>query len=121
MTVPDQIRQAQLPLPADFLLEAVRRIVQVADPEKIIVFGSAARGQLGPESDVDFLVVKDGDYHPRRLAAQIYRALADLEHDTDIVVVTSAQLERYQHSLCLVLSSATREGKVVYDRALLRS
>ena len=42
------------------LQEIVRRIVQVAQPEKIILFGSAARGEMGPHSDVDLLVIKSG-------------------------------------------------------------
>ena len=44
----------------DVLDEVVQRIVAVADPEKIILFGSAARGELGPDSDLDLLVVKSG-------------------------------------------------------------
>jgi predicted nucleotidyltransferase len=121
MTVLDQILGAQLPLPVDFLQEAVGRIVRAAGPERIIVFGSAARGELTPDSDVDFLVVKRGDYDSRRAAARIYRALADLERDTDAIVVTPEQLERYKDCLYLALYSATREGKVVYDRSLLQA
>ena len=54
--------------------EIVRRIVQVAQPEKIILFGSAARGEMGPHSDVDLLVVK-ANVHRRRLAQAIYLQL----------------------------------------------
>jgi len=46
----------------------IRRIVEIAQPEKIILFGSAARGEMGPHSDVDLLVVKSG-VHRRKLAA----------------------------------------------------
>ena len=42
----------------EVLDEVVRRIVEVAQPEKIILFGSAVRGEMGPNSDVDLLVVK---------------------------------------------------------------
>ena len=51
----------------DVLDEVVQRIVAVADPEKIILFGSAARGELGPDSDLDLLVVKS-EVHRRKLA-----------------------------------------------------
>ena len=51
----------------DVLDEVVQRIVAVADPEKIILFGPAARGELGPDSDLDLLVVKSG-VHRRKLA-----------------------------------------------------
>ena len=53
--------------------EIVRRIVAVAEPEAIVLFGSAARGELGPNTDVDLLVIKRGDFHRRRLTAAIYR------------------------------------------------
>ena len=49
------------------LSEIIRRIVKVAAPEKIILFGSAARGEMGPNSDVDLLVIKRGKFHRGRL------------------------------------------------------
>ena len=42
------------------LEDIIRRIVEVADPEKIILFGSAARGEMGRNSDVDLLIIKGG-------------------------------------------------------------
>ena len=59
-------------VPKEVLDDVVRRIVEVAAPEKIILFGSAARGELGPNSDIDLLVIKGGEYDPGRLAEQIY-------------------------------------------------
>ena len=56
------------------LEEIVRRIVEVAQPERIVLFGSAARGTPGPDSDVDLLVVKRGA-HRRKLAGEIYMRL----------------------------------------------
>jgi len=53
----------------------VRRIVQIADPDKIILFGSAARGEMGRHSDLDLLVVKSGCVHRRKLAQEIYKSL----------------------------------------------
>jgi len=119
VTVLDRIRQAHLQLPAGLLEEVVRRVVAVAEPERIILFGSAARGEARPDSDLDLLVVKDGDYDSRRVTVDLYRALADLERDTDIVVATPAQVERYKDSFCLVFHPATREGKLIYDKASL--
>jgi len=49
------------------LSEIIRRIVKVAAPEKIILFGSAVRGEMGPNSDVDLLVIKRGKFHRGRL------------------------------------------------------
>ena len=53
------------------------------------------------------------------MTAELYRALADLDRDTDIVVATPAQVERYKDSFCLVFHPATREGKVIYDKPSL--
>lgn len=95
------------------LQEIVRRIVAVAQPEKIIVFGSAARDRLLPDSDVDLLVVKAG-VHRRRLAQEIYRNLIGVGRAVDVVVVTPEDIERYGNSPALVIESALREGKVIY-------
>jgi predicted nucleotidyltransferase len=48
----------------------IARIVEVADPERIILFGSAARDEMGPHSDLDLLVVKEGDFHRGRLTGE---------------------------------------------------
>ena len=98
------------------LQEIVRRIVEAAQPEKIILFGSAARGEMGPDSDVDLLVVKSG-VHRRELAARLYRELADLPVPKDIIVATPEDLERHRDTIGLVYRAALREGRVVYDAA----
>jgi uncharacterized protein len=95
------------------LREIIRRVVEVAHPEKIILFGSAARGQMRPDSDVDLLVIKSG-VHRRKLASEIYMHLFDVKQSVDVVVVTPEDVERYGHSPALVIEPALREGKVVY-------
>jgi len=95
--------------------QVIQRIVQVAQPEKVILFGSAARGKMGPNSDLDLLVVKSGA-HRRRLAQAIYRNLVGVGRAVDVVVVTPEDIERYQDSFALVIEPALREGKVVYAR-----
>jgi len=97
------------------LNRVVHRVVQVADPERIILFGSAARGEMGPESDLDLLVIKAGA-HRRRLAQAIYRALVGVGQPVDVVVVTPDDVARYRNVEYLILSEALREGRVVYER-----
>ena len=94
--------------------DIVRRIVAVAQPERIILFGSAARGEMGPHSDVDLLVVKEGA-HRRRLAGRIYDNLYGVGAAVDVVVVTPADVERYRDSHALVIKPALDEGRVVYE------
>ncbi|MGH7771919.1 MAG: nucleotidyltransferase domain-containing protein [Candidatus Binatia bacterium] len=96
------------------LQEIVRRIVEVARPEKIILFGSAARGELGPNSDVDLLIVKSGKYNRSRLAGDIYMNLHGVGQAVDVIVVTPEDVERYRDTHCLVIKPALREGKEVY-------
>ena len=93
--------------------EIVRRIVEVAQPDKIIMFGSAARGEMGPNSDVDLLVVKS-NVHRRQTAQAIYMNLAGVGQAVDVVVVTPKDIERYKDSFALVIEPALREGKVIY-------
>jgi predicted nucleotidyltransferase len=93
--------------------EIIRRIVKVAQPEKIILFGSTARGEMGPNSDVDLLVVKSGA-HRRRLAQAIYMSLLGIRQAVDVIVVTPEDIERYRNSIGLVIEPALQEGKVVY-------
>lgn len=101
-------------VPKDVLDDIVRRIVEVAEPEKVILFGSAARGEMGPNSDIDLLVIKAGDYDPGRLTERIYQALHGAKAAVDVIVVTPEEVERYKDAFCLVIYPALREGAVVY-------
>ncbi len=93
--------------------EIIRRIVEVAKPDKIILFGSAARGEMGPNSDVDLLVIKSGA-NRLELAGEIYMNMHGVGEAVDVVVVTPEDVERYRDSHALVIAPALREGKVVY-------
>ena len=99
---------------SDVLAEIVRRIVRVAAPERIILFGSAARGEAGPNSDLDLLVIKPGSYHQGRLTEEIYMSLIGVGRAVDVVVVTPEDVEHYGSSHALVIGPALREGRVVY-------
>ena len=95
------------------LAEIIRRIVEVADPQKIILFGSAARGEAGRDSDADLLVVKSCP-HRRKLAMAIYKKLAGVGCAVDVIVVTPEDIEKHADSPALVIEPALREGKVIY-------
>ena len=96
--------------------DIIRRIVEVAHPEKIILFGSAARDDLNRHSDVDLLVVKD-DSDPWAAMGDIYGNLRGVGVAVDAIVVTPAQMERYKDSHALVIKPALREGRVIYEAA----
>ena len=96
------------------LADIVRRIVAAAHPDQIVLFGSAARGQMGPHSDVDLLVIKRGKFERGRLTEKIYRHLYGAEAAVDVVLVTPEEVERYRNEPCLVIAPALREGRAVY-------
>jgi len=96
------------------LQEIIRRVVQVARPERIILFGSAVRGEMGPNSDVDLLVIKAGEFHQGRLTGEIYMNLHGVGQAVDVILVTPEQMERYRNAHYLVIAPASREGKEVY-------
>ena len=107
--------RARQRMPANpVLADIVRRIVEVAKPQQIIVFGSAARGTMGPNSDLDLLVIKGGRFNRDRLIDAIYRGLWGTEAAVDVVLVTPEEVQRYGNSPCLVIAPALREGKIVY-------
>ena len=101
-------------LSEETLREIIRRIVKVAQPEKIILFGSAARGEMGPNSDVDLLVIKRGKFHQGHLTGEIYMNLHGVGQAVDVILVTPQQAERYRNIHFLVIAPALREGKEVY-------
>ena len=115
MTLLEQIQRSGIPIPLEELETLVRRIVEAVQPEKIIVFGSAARGTMKPGSDLDLLVIKRGEFHHIELAQRIYRALGMRKIAVDITVATPEEVEKYRDEYGLVLYSALREGKLIYD------
>lgn len=98
----------------EVLEEIIRRIVRVASPERIILFGSAARGAIGPHSDLDLLVIKSGEFDYGRLVGDIYVNLHGVGQAVDVIVATPEDVERYRDVPYLVIASALREGREVY-------
>lgn len=102
-------------LPDPAALETlVRRIVEVARPDRIVLFGSAARGEMGPDSDIDVLVVKSGVEHRRRLAQDIYMNLSGVGVGVDLIVLTPEDLEAQRDSVGSIVGPALDEGRVIY-------
>jgi len=95
--------------------EAVRRIVRRFRPEKIVLFGSRARGDARPDSDADLLVVMKFRGSRRRKASEIDLALAGIGMPKDIVIVTPGEFERHREVVGTVVYPAVREGRVLYD------
>jgi len=103
--------------PSDDLIgDIVRRIVETAQPEKVILFGSRARGDARPDSDFDVLVIKESDEPRYRRDAPLYVALAGLEVPVDVMVYTPEEIHEWSEVPLAFITTAVREGKVVYEK-----
>ena len=96
--------------------EMVERIVRQFMPDKIILFGSHARGSAGPDSDVDLLIVMSAAGSKREKAVEIGVALHDIRVPKDLIVVTPEGFEWRKDTIGTIEWPAWREGKVVYAR-----
>ncbi len=97
------------------LTEIVRRLVRAVAPDRIILFGSGARGKMTAESDLDLLIVKAG-CNTRRLAAEARCSLGSDGPPVDVIAATPEHIRKHADSLSLVFAPATREGVTLYDK-----
>ena len=93
-----------------------RLIVRRFDPDRIILFGSHARGQAGPDSDVDLLVVMAVPGSKRDKAVEIAVALHGFRLPKDVIVTTPEEFAWRKEVVGTIEWPAAREGKVLYAR-----
>jgi uncharacterized protein len=98
----------------DQLTDIVDRIVDAAHPVRIVMFGSAARGEAGPESDIDILVVVEDGVHRRRTMGDIYKRLLGSHLDVDVVVATLSDVAEYADTPGLIYREALEQGVQLY-------
>lgn len=110
-----QAFQTSVPV-RDEIKEMVRRIVERFDPEKIVLFGSHARGDAGPDSDADILVIMPVTGSRRKKATEIDVALIGVDLPADVIVVTPEEVERNRDAIGGIIRPALTEGKVLYER-----
>jgi len=98
--------------------EIVRRIVDAADPERIVLFGSRARGEHRPDSDLDILVIAESD-EPRSVRSRkLYIATSCIARDVDadILVYTPDEVREWSTAPRAFVTTALREGRVLYEK-----
>src|SRR3972149_9306275 len=98
----------------NILKETVKRILQVVQAKKIILFGSAATGKIHINSDIDLLVVIPSGMHRRNTAQKIYRNMIGVGFAADIIVVTEDDIEKFKNNIGMVIQPALKEGKLLY-------
>lgn len=92
----------------------VRRIVEIVHPLRIILFGSAARGEKGLHSDIDVLVVMPSGTHRRQTAQLLYQKISGLGMPFDILVATPEDLEKHKENVGLIYRTVLMEGREIY-------
>jgi len=101
--------------PSPLLLDdLVRRIRTVIEPKRIVLFGSAARGTMGPDSDLDVLVVADEGVHRLHTSQNIYLALDGFGEPVDVVVVSEDDIRRNAGKPGTIIAPALEEGREIY-------
>jgi predicted nucleotidyltransferase len=97
------------------IAEAGRRLAMATDGARVIVFGSYARGEAGPESDLDLLVIEPEVSSPRAESARLRRELRDLEVALDVIVVSARQAEKWADVAGTMVNEALQTGRVLVE------
>ena len=94
--------------------QLVERVVALVNPLKIILFGSAARGEMGPDSDLDVLIVMPEGVHRRKTAQYLHTKMSGIPLPVDILVTTPESLEKHKDNIGLIYYAILEEGREIY-------
>ena len=104
------------PVNEDLLEKVVQRILSVGRPLKIVLFGSQARGQAEPDSDLDLLIVEESHLPRYKRAPRYLRALTGLFPAKDVLVWTPEEIKAWENIPNTFIMTALREGRTLYAR-----
>lgn len=102
------------PYEQKIIADLTHRIVNAAHPLRIILFGSAARGERRSDSDIDILVVMPDGTHCLNTTRYLYRQICGLGFPVDIMVTTPSILNRHKNNIGLIYRTVLAEGKEIY-------
>ncbi len=97
--------------------EIVRRILSVAQPDKIILFGSAATSNMTRDSDIDLLIVEPTAGDQRQESVRLRRQLSGLGYPFDVIVISTEWFEDSKNVIGGIAYPANKYGKVIYEAA----
>jgi len=96
--------------------EIKKRLLSKFDIEKIILFGSQARGTANKHSDVDLLLIGDVKYDRYQMMTDILRSLGKMKYAFDVVILTADEFREHKDIPGTVARYAFKEGKIIYER-----
>jgi predicted nucleotidyltransferase len=97
--------------------EIVRRILTVSKPDRIIMFGSAAKGETTRDSDIDLLIVEQAPVNIREESVRIRMAIGDVDYPVDVIVIQAERFEATKHIVGGIAYPAHIYGRVLYEAA----
>jgi uncharacterized protein len=96
------------------LSEIVRRVLTVGQPDRIILFGSAASGQMTKDSDIDMLIIEEQPVNTHERSVQIRRALGSIGYPIDVIVMRTERFERTKGIVGGIAYPAAKYGRILY-------
>jgi hypothetical protein len=103
------------PTDVAFLAELVARLVVAYEPERVFLFGSKARGDWGPDSDFDLLIVVPDNALPERTNSRLaYEAMWEIGRGADVIIWKKSDFDRRAHVVCSLPATVLREGKILH-------
>jgi len=96
--------------------QIIKRVTETEHPDRVILFGSRARGNARTNSDYDLLVIKDSQRPRYARSADLYASLADLPVEVDVMVYTPDEVSEWSSVREAFVTTAVREGKVLYEK-----
>jgi uncharacterized protein len=102
----------------EHLQELINRIVESVRPLSIVLFGSAARGEMGIDSDVDILVLMPDGTHRRHTAQFLHTKFFGIPFAVDVIVATPADIKKYGKTNGLIYQEIIEEGVTIYGSGL---
>ncbi len=101
----------------DILKQIIERIVNIVDPDMILLFGSRASGKESDDSDIDLLIIKSGLKNSRELAKKVYSSLSGIGVPVDFILVDRRRMDEHLDDPYMIYGQALKEGKTLYAKA----
>lgn len=94
----------------------ISRIIELSEPESIILFGSKAQGTDNDNSDIDLLVLIEGVENKRQMAQKLYKELMHFKVAIDLIIETPANYLKYKKEKSFIYYQIDKTGKIIYEK-----